>query len=139
MPTSKNNTKNSKRILMIDDDQAFLESNKAILEAENFVVLTATDGAGGLALAQQEKPDLIVMDMMMSTTNEGMEVSRRIRETPDLRATPMIMITGVRSAMHLPFKFEPDARHLPVDAILEKPVAPVNLLREIRKQLEGAK
>ena len=125
------------RILMVDDDQDFLDSCKAVLESENFEVLTANDGAAGLELARREKPDLIVMDMMMSTNTEGMEVSRRIRETPELRDLRLIMITGVRSAMHLPFRFEPDSHHLPVDAILEKPVAPADLLREVRKQLNA--
>lgn len=125
------------RILMVDDDQDFLDSCKAVLESENFEVLTANDGAAGLELARRAKPALIVMDMMMSTNTEGMEVSRRIRETPELRDLRLIMITGVRSAMHLPFRFEPDSHHLPVDAILEKPVAPADLLREVRKQLKA--
>ncbi len=125
------------RILMVDDDQDFLDSCKAVLESENFEVLTANDGAAGLELARRTKPALIVMDMMMSTNTEGMEVSRRIRETPELRDLRLIMITGVRSAMHLPFRFEPDSHHLPVDAILEKPVAPADLLREVRKQLNA--
>ena len=125
------------RILMVDDDQDFLDSCKAVLESENFEVLTANDGAAGLELARRAKPALIVMDMMMSTNTEGMEVSRRIRETPELRDLRLIMITGVRSAMPMPFRFEPDSHHLPVDAILEKPVAPADLLREVRKQLKA--
>ena len=125
-----------KRVVMVDDDQDFVNSCKAVLESENYEVLTANDGAAGLALAARELPDLIILDMMMATTSEGMEVSRRIRENPALRDRPMIMITGARSAMHLPFKFEPDTHHLPVNAVLEKPLAPADLLREVRKQLE---
>ena len=127
-----------KRILMVDDDQDFLESCKAVLESENYEVLTANDGAAGLELAKSSKPDLIVMDMMMTTTTEGMEISRRIRETPELRHLRLIMITGARSAMHLPFRFEPDSHHLPVDAVLEKPMTPAALLQEVRKHLSNA-
>ncbi len=127
-----------KRILMVDDDQDFLDSCKAVLESENYEVLTANDGAAGLELARGSKPDLIVMDMMMATTTEGMEISRRIRETPELRHLRLIMITGARSAMHLPFRFEPDPHHLPVDAVLEKPLSPAALLHEVRKHLNNA-
>ncbi|MCA1808125.1 MAG: response regulator [Kiritimatiellia bacterium] len=122
-------------ILLVDDDREFLESGRAVLESAGYTVLTAENGATGLELARREKPALIMLDMMMDTNTEGMEVSRRIRETSELRDVPILMVTGARAAMHLPFRFEPDAHHLPVSAILEKPLAPEVLLREVSKHL----
>ena len=121
-------------ILLVDDDMDFVESNKDLLEAHGYRVLTASDGASGLALARQERPDLMILDVMMATQTEGFEVSRKIPESPELRAMRVLLVTGIRKAMHLPFRFERDDTWLPVSEILEKPVAPEQLLAEVARQ-----
>lgn len=125
----------ARRILIVDDDREFVESNKDLLEAEGYTVLTAYDGASGYALAVREKPDLMILDVMMATHTEGFEVSRKIPQTPELRGMPVILLTGIRRALQLPFRFEPDSTWLPVDSVLEKPVPPETLLEEVRKRL----
>ncbi len=125
----------SRRILIVDDDREFVESNKDLLEAEGYTVLTAYDGASGFAMAVREKPDLMILDVMMATNTEGFEISRKIPKTPELRDMPVILLTGIRRAMNLPFRFEPDATWLPVESVLEKPVPPPQLLEEVRKRL----
>lgn len=124
-----------KKILLVDDDADFVESNKDLLESEGYRVVVAYDGASGLEMAKQERPDLMILDVMMATQTEGFEVSRKIPETPGLKNMPVLLVTGIRKAMHLPFGFEPDDTWLPVQNVLEKPVAPERLLAEVKRLL----
>ncbi len=125
----------AKTILLVDDDVDFTESNKELLEAKGYRVLVAHDGAAGLSLAKKERPDLMILDVMMATETEGFEVSRKIPETPELRNMRVILVTGIRKAMGLSYGFEPDATWLPVNQVLEKPIPPEQLLAEIAKAL----
>lgn len=68
---------------------------------------------------------------MMTTQSEGFDVAREMHSEESLKDTPVIMITGVRKEMNLPFGFEPDEEWLPVKAFLEKPVKPEVLLNKI--------
>jgi two-component system alkaline phosphatase synthesis response regulator PhoP len=126
---------NKKRILLVDDDEDFVESVKVWLEANDLEVMVAYDGATGLNAAIKEKPDLMILDVMMATDTEGIEVSRKIAEIPELNHMPVLMLTGMRKAKNLPFGLEPDANWLPVRVVLEKPVPPDQLLLEIKRLL----
>jgi two-component system alkaline phosphatase synthesis response regulator PhoP len=125
----------SKRILLVDDDQDFVASVEEWLKANGYEVTVAFDGASGLEKARQLKPDLIILDVMMGTDTEGIEVSRKIAESPELRVLPVLLLTGIRKAKNLPFGLTPDENWLPVKTVLEKPVPPETLLKEIRKLL----
>ncbi len=125
----------NKTILLVDDDRDFVQSNVDLLEAEGYNVLTAFDGASGFELAKEKKPDLMILDVMMATKTEGFEISRKIPNTPELQNTKVLLVTGIRNDMHLPFGFEKDKSWLPVEEIFEKPIAPAQLLEEIKKLL----
>lgn len=125
-----------KRILLIDDDADLTASNKELLEGSGYEVVSALDGTTGISKAKQTKPDLIVLDVMMKTETEGFDVSRALQEDPDLKGVPVILLTGIRKAMRLPFRFEPDKDWLPVKVVLEKPVPPPRFLEEVAKALE---
>ena len=125
----------AKTVLLVDDDHDFVESNKDLLEAFGYRVIVAYDGASGLTVAKSEHPDIMILDVMMATHTEGFEIARKIPETPELRGLPVLLVTGIRQDMHLPFGFEPDASWLPVQRVLEKPIAPAHLLGEIQKIL----
>lgn len=124
-----------KIILIVDDDPDFVESNRDLLEAYGYTVHAAHNGVDGLELARQVRPDVMILDVMMATTTEGFEVARKIPETPELKGLRVLLVTGVTKDLHLPFGFEPDATWLPVDRVLEKPIAPTRLLNEIQKVL----
>lgn len=80
-----------KKILIIEDDIALLSTLRAALEAENFEVVSATDGEEGLSTAGQEHMDLILLDLKLPTL-DGFEICKRIREKGD--KTPIIFMTG---------------------------------------------
>ncbi len=125
----------SKRILLVDDDQDFVASVSEWLKANGLDVTVALDGASGIEKARQMKPDLMILDVMMATDTEGIEVSRKIAEIAELRAMPVILLTGIRKAKNLPFSLSPDENWLPVKVVLEKPVPPEILLKEVLKLL----
>jgi DNA-binding response OmpR family regulator len=121
----------AKRVLMIDDDSEFVEAITNLLDAKGFQVDSASNGKDGLAKAKEQKPDLILLDVMMTTETEGIDVAREMNQEESLKGIPVIMISGVRNEMNLPFGFEPDADWLPITQFLEKPVLPEVLLKAI--------
>ena len=124
-----------KRILIVDDDVEYVDSNKELLEASGYEVLTACNGTEGLALAKTHRPDLMILDVMMATHTEGFEVARKIPHAPELKGMHILLVTGIRKDMKLPVSFHPDETWLPVDKVFEKPINPQDLLDEIRKRI----
>lgn len=124
-----------KKIILVDDDESFVHSVQALLEAEDYTVIVAHNGQEGLQRARQERPDLMILDVMMTHNTEGFEISREIRKHPELGTMRIIMVTGIAKEMNLPFKFEPDDELLPVSVVLEKPVAPQKLLAAVKGHL----
>ena len=125
------------RVLLIDDDADFVAMNEAVLEANGYDVEVAYNGEEGLGKALTGKPDLIILDVMMDTPSEGFDLARSLREHQATRDTPLVMVTSVNDTV--PFKFEPDGRWLPVDELIEKPVAPERLLEAVEERLHNAR
>ena len=126
------------KILIVDDDPELVGSTTAVLESSGYSVAAATDGEAGYAKARQDPPDLILLDVMMKTDREGFEIARKLKADAATRSIPVILVTGIRKAMHLPFSFEPDEDWLPVKAVLEKPIRPEVLLQSVKDALGSA-
>ncbi|MCG3177930.1 MAG: Alkaline phosphatase synthesis transcriptional regulatory protein PhoP [Phycisphaerae bacterium] len=122
------------KILLIDDDVDFVEVNKALLESSNHQVVYAHNGDDGKRLAVAEKPDVVILDVMMTTRTEGFHVARDLRANPATRNIPIVMLTAVNQ--EVPWKFGPDEVWLPVDEFMEKPVRPDALLAAVKKATE---
>ena len=84
----------SKKILAIDDENDVLLIIKTTLTGEGYKVLTASNGFDGLALAEDHKPDIIILDLRMPEM-DGMEVLDQLRENEKTEKTPVIILTGV--------------------------------------------
>lgn len=82
------------KILVIDDDIAINELIKVNLELNGYNVLQAYDGTTGFAIAKQELPDLIILDVMMPEV-DGYTVAQRIRQNPTTEETPILMLTAL--------------------------------------------
>lgn len=124
------------KILLVDDDVDFLKSTGDLLEAHGYQVITATNGGAGLAAAKQQRPTLMVLDVMMATDTEGFEVARKIPEAKELQGMPVILVTGIRKEMKLGFAFEPDETWLPVERVMEKPIDPARFLALVAKLIK---
>ena len=122
-------------ILVIDDDVQLVDTVKTLLEAVGYQVTYAYQSRKGFELAKQIKPDLILLDIMFAGPPgpDGIELSRRLHEDPDLKDTPVIIVSGVKQALDMPTKLGPDETYMPVKAFIEKPFKPDQLLTEIEK------
>ena len=124
------------KIVVVDDDQDIRDSLRAILEGEQYEVITAADKTEGMETIQTEKPDLAILDVMMSTWEDGFEMSRELKKDPDFKDMPILMLTGVEKETGMDFKSTAgDPTWCPVDGYLRKPVEPSILLSEIEKLL----
>jgi CheY-like chemotaxis protein len=123
------------KVLIVDDDPEIVEAMTNLLDAKGYAVVSATNGQEGLEAARKEKPGLILLDVMMTTKSEGFDVARGLSKDENLRNIPVVIVTGVRREMNLPFGFEPDPDWLPVKAVLEKPVKPDQLLKVVEDNI----
>jgi CheY-like chemotaxis protein len=119
------------KILVVDDDPDFVLVNRMILEAEGYEVLEAANGSDALEIIRQQRPDLVLLDVMMSTTLEGVNVSKEIESDPDLKDIPIIMISSIATSEYAP-DF-PDDERIPIAAWISKPIQPAVLLKTVRR------
>lgn len=118
------------KILVIDDDIAINELIKVNLELAFYSVISAFDGNKGYALAKQEQPDLIVLDVMMPEV-DGYTVAKRIRENPLTKDVPIIMLTALNMLQNKAQGFD-----IGVDDYLCKPFEMEELLMRIKALLK---
>jgi DNA-binding response OmpR family regulator len=121
MPTSQT-------ILLVDDDYEIVEAMRTVLEAKGYRVIVARDGNAGLAIAERESPDLIVLDMMMPKKS-GFLVLEKLKSRPG-GLIPTIMITANEGSRHRAY-----AEFLGVRDYIRKPFAMEKLVRSIDKVL----
>lgn len=121
------------KILLVDDDVDFVAMNKAVLEKEGYTVVCAYDGDEGRAKAAAEKPDLIILDVIMKTETDGFYVARDLRSKDETKRIPVIMLTSVNQTV--PWRYEPDEVWLPVDDFVEKPAKPKVLVEKVKLML----
>jgi CheY-like chemotaxis protein len=124
-----------KKILIVDDDRDVFESMKIVLEAEGYGVDWATNGTEAIEKAKAGKPDLMILDVMMNTDDEGFQVSYRMRQDPELMHVPIVMVTSVGTKTGFSFDRNKDQDFLPVNEFLEKPVDPKVLVDKVRENL----
>ncbi len=117
-----------KTILLVDDDTDIIESMRTVLEGKGYRILAARDGNAGLAVAERENPDLIVLDMMMPKKS-GFLVLEKLKTRPG-GLIPTIMITGNEGSRHRAY-----AEFLGVKDYIRKPFALEKLVRSIEKIL----
>lgn len=126
----------ARKVLIVDDDAAFAESVGVLLESYGYEVHMANNGTTGLAMAKQIRPDAMILDVMMTTDTEGFEVARKIPESPELKSMGVLLVTGLAKLHHVPGGVKPDQTWLPVDRVLEKPIAPDHLILEMERVLK---
>ena len=127
-PTSQGSNPPSAKILIVDDDVEIIESVRYALEGEGYDVVIARDGNQGLALAEKESPDLIILDMMMPKRS-GFLVLEKLRRVSE-QSVPVIMITGNEGSRHKAY-----AELLGVSEYIRKPFQMDKLIRAVGQQL----
>lgn len=128
------------KILIIDDDADIVLAVRLCLEAEKHTVIDAKNGTEGLQKIKAQRPDLVILDVMMDTTTEGFQLALKLRN-PDpqseykaYRQIPILMLTAIHSTT--PLRFGPDEDYLPVDDFVEKPIDPDTLTKKVKALLK---
>ena len=127
-PEAGGRPQDGKRILLVDDDPEIIESMRAVLESRGYQILVARDGNQGLAMAESDRPDLVVLDMMMPKRSGFLVLEKLRRSSPNpLR---VIMITANEGSRHKAY-----AEMLGVDDYIRKPFAMDRLLDSVNRLL----
>ncbi|MBP6708612.1 MAG: response regulator [Candidatus Accumulibacter sp.] len=119
----------SKKILIADDEQNIVISIEFLLRREGFEVLVAGDGEEALAKVRGERPDLVLLDVMMPKMN-GFDVCQALRADPDLAGTRILMLTAKGRDTEVS-----KGLGLGADGYMTKPFSTKELLAEVRKLL----
>ena len=122
------------KILMVDDDPDFTEAVSSYLEANGYLMLKASNGSEGLKLAKTERPDLVLIDVIMRERTEGFFTVQEMRRTSELAGVPIFVLSSVYSQIP-EFRIAPEAGWLAHDEFLSKPVNLTELLDKIRNAL----
>ncbi|RMH63969.1 MAG: DNA-binding response regulator [Bacteroidetes bacterium] len=120
-------------VLIVDDEEDIVDLLQYNLEREGFATLVARNGAEALEQAEVERPNLIILDIMMPVM-DGIEVCRRLRQDARLRTTPILMLTALGEEEDHVRGLETGA-----DIYLAKPISVPILLSQVRALLRGAR
>ena len=124
-----------KKILLIDDDPDFVEAVKVIVENGGYDVKVAYDGEEGLEAVAAEKPDLIVLDVMMPVMN-GHEACAKLKANPATAKIPVILLTAVADRVTTSTYTHRDMLESDAEDYMPKPVEPKELLNLIKNWLK---
>ena len=119
----------TKRILVVEDTEDNRQILRDLLSAAGFEMVEAEDGAAGVAAAEREKPDLILMDIQLPVM-DGYEATRRIKANAALKHIPIIAVTSYALSGD-----EEKARAAGCDGYVTKPFSPRQLLAKVREHL----
>ena len=120
--------KTMKNLLVVDDDPDCLEFARVVL-SPLYEVRTASSIDQCRAEMQARKPDLIVLDVMMSHLSDGLDLAKELKESPDTSAIPVIMLTNVTEVYD--YRSQVDAAYFPHDRWFPKPVKASDLLKAV--------
>lgn len=125
------------KILIVDDDADITEAMRIVLENKGFKVDNAIDSKDAANRIRSQKPDLIILDVMMDTKSEGFDFARDLKKNPDYKEIPIMMLTAVKEKTGIDFKPEAgDESWLPVEEFLDKPVRPEQLIEKVESLLK---
>jgi len=140
-----------KKILVVDDEPDSISFLTSVLEENGYDHISACDGVEGLELAQKEKPDLILLDLIMPEKS-GIIMFQELRKDPDLSNIPVVIVTGASEVTGVDFRNfifkqsrEDDKRTVETtgvtrftgpNAFVEKPVKPHELIKKIEDSLK---
>jgi two-component system alkaline phosphatase synthesis response regulator PhoP len=126
-------------ILVVDDDQDIRDSLNVILKSHKYIVHTASNGTEAIETLKAQKPDLMILDIMMATDTEGFDLAYDLRENSEFRNLPIIMLTSflekVRAEGPGDFAYIL-GEQWPAQWLLEKPVDTKKLLDKIKDILK---
>jgi len=129
----------SERIVVIDDDPDFREALCMILEPVGYRLDCYATGPDGLAAVRADPPDLVLLDVMLSSPSEGLYVARDLRRYPASRRVPIIMITSYRGTLGADYAREFGDDYIPPEKFLDKPITAEAVRRAVQETLAATR
>ncbi len=119
-------------IAIIDDDHDILDASSLVLNSRGFKVITALNPDDGYKIVKENKPDLIILDVMMNEPDDGFYLAQKFRKEKIL--TPIIMYTSVSKSFGMDFGVN---ELVPVNEFVEKPISPDQLIEKVEALLSS--
>ncbi|MGI8792671.1 MAG: response regulator transcription factor [Acidimicrobiales bacterium] len=119
------------KVLLVDDDPVILKLLQVNFEMEGYTVVTANDGVEGLEQARAERPDVILLDIMMPR-KDGLEVTRELKGDDDTKHMPIILLSAKAQATDVEL-----GKAAGANDYITKPFDPLELLDRVREMLDG--
>ncbi len=119
-----------KKILVVDDLEGVRQLLTTTLARARYQILTARNGSTAVEMVKEQKPDLIIMDVVMPGTMNGLEATRILKDDPQTRACPIIILTGKDLTEDFQKGLDPGA-----DSYFAKPFSPLKLIQKVEELL----
>ncbi|MFC2065875.1 PleD family two-component system response regulator [Chloroflexota bacterium] len=123
------------KILLIDDDIDFVEATKIVLESKPYEIIVAHEGNEGVQKAREEKPDLIILDVIMPI-KDGFTAAEELKKDPELSKIPVVMLTSFAEKGSETSIAASRGLTLEAEDYIDKPISPEGLLQRVEKHLK---
>ena len=127
-----------KRILIVDDDQDYGDALRIVLENNGYEVNHVLNIRDGQKALEGEKPNLIILDVMMDRHTDGFDLCYNLKHDEACRTIPIMMVTAVTEKTGFKFSPETDGEYLEADVYVAKPIPVAELLSRVNKMIGGA-
>ncbi len=121
------------KILIVDDDPDFQNATRIVLEKEGHTIISAKSGDEGYQRVKEERPDLVVLDVMMDSVLDGLSASRQMYDDAEVRDIPIIMVTSIANTDYA--ELFPTDDYIHIRAFMSKPIDPAKLIKRVNKLL----
>jgi len=126
------------KVVVVDDDRDYLFTMETFLKRNDFDVLTADNGKDGIELIKSQRPDVVLLDVMMETLFSGYEVCRAVRSDPAMEFIPIVGISGMAGELGVKYEQYRDDKYFTPDVFVEKPVDKELLMDIISRAIDKA-
>ncbi|MDF1611397.1 response regulator transcription factor [Stygiobacter electus] len=121
-------------IAVIDDDPDIIDASSIVLKSKGHSIISATNPNDGYKIVVENKPDLIILDVMMDEPDDGFYLAQKFRR--EKINTPILMYTSISKAVGMDFN---KSEMVPVDDFVEKPITPDQLISKVEALLNKKK
>ncbi|MBN2355812.1 response regulator [candidate division KSB1 bacterium] len=128
-----------KKILLVDDDPAFREINRMVLETSGYEVEEADSKPAALEKIRSTTFDLVILDLMMEERDSGFQLAYALRQEEATRTLPILMLTSAEEKTGFSFDVAQDREWMKVDDYAAKPLKPAELIARVEKMLQKGK
>lgn len=128
----------AKRILIVDDDRDYGDALRIVLENQGYAVNHVLNIRDGKKALTAERPDLIILDVMMDRHVDGFDFCYDLKHDEAFRAIPIMMVTAVTEKTGFKFSPETDGEYLQAEAYVSKPIPVAELLSRVNRMIGAA-